>query len=195
MQLFIKYRTLKRHSPKFKVSDTFLPSLPVKKILEYRLSVCKDYAKLTAALLLNLYPKNKIYFYTFLMHVATGIEINGKVYILDQKLPIVGEQAWLNRWNKNKATKLELQRNKDKFDVKYLGKIDDAIKRGEKEVTYALKNQARIYDIDDKIIKDSLLRYYTSLLQREYVGNFSKVKGLDITKKDDDLILHISLRW
>jgi len=210
MQLFIKYRTLKRHSPKFKVSDTFLPSLPVKKILEYRLSVCKDYAKLTAALLLNLYPKNKIYFYTFLMHVATGIEINGKVYILDQKLPIVGEQAWLNRWNKNKATKLELQRNKDKFDVKYLGKIerqekvelgthiikvlDDAIKRGEKEVTYTLKNQARIYDIDDKIIKDSLLRYYTSLLQREYVGNFSKVKGLDITKKDDDLILHISLR-
>jgi len=212
MQLFIKYRTLKRYSSRFKVSDTFLLSLPVKKILEYRLSVCRDYAKLTAALLSNLYPKNRIFFFTFPGHVATGIERNGKIYILDQKLPIMDEQAWLNRWERDKAIKLELKRSGNKFDVAYLGEInrqekvkletqkhlietiEDAIKRGKREITYTLKGRAKIYDINDEVIRDSLMRHYTLLLQREFAGNFFKIKKLEITKKGNDLILYLSLR-
>ncbi|RLF51690.1 MAG: hypothetical protein DRN11_02355 [Thermoplasmata archaeon] len=212
LQLFIKYNSLKRWATEFKVSDTFLLSLPVEKILKYKLSVCRDYAKLTAALLLNLFPKNRIFFFTFVGHVATGIELNGKTYILDQKLPIVNEQTWLNSWNKDKATKLELKRNRNKFEVSYFGEIirqekmkletpkqlvkvlEKAIKEGEKEVIYVLKDQAKIYDTNDEIIIESLLRYYTSLLQKEFTGNFSKIKRLNITKKGNDLMLRISLR-
>jgi len=207
-------KTLKEKIVKIKdlIISTFETTLSTQKILKYRMVICRDYAKLTTALLLNLYPKNKIYFYIFLGHVATGIEIDGKVYILDQKLPIVDEQAWLNRWDRDKATKLELKQIKNKFYVEYLGEIkrqekikwgtseqlikvlENTIKRGEKEVTYILKNHARIHDINDKIIKDFLVRYYTLLFQREFTGNFSKIKKLDVAKKDDDLALHISLR-
>ncbi|WP_175059065.1 transglutaminase-like domain-containing protein [Thermococcus sp. 2319x1] len=96
--LWLKYRTIKYYIPNFKLSDTFETSLSVEKILKYRLAVCRDYAKLTAALLFNLYPKNEIYFIEIPSHVATGIKIGNKIYVLDQRLPITSLERWIGYW-------------------------------------------------------------------------------------------------
>jgi predicted transglutaminase-like protease len=115
--LFFRYRSILGENPVKKkiykfvevVYDTFRLSLPVGKILNYRLAVCRDYAKLTAALLFNLYPNAKIYFLTtsllhvVILHVAAAIKIDGKYYILDQNLPVLTTDEWLVRWNRKDA--------------------------------------------------------------------------------------------
>ncbi|ASJ12468.1 transglutaminase-like domain-containing protein [Thermococcus thioreducens] len=78
------------------VYHTIKPSLPISIILDYRLAVCRDYAKLTAALLFNSYPE--VYFLTLPNHVAVAVMINGKYYVLDQKLPIISLDSWIKRW-------------------------------------------------------------------------------------------------
>src|SRR3989304_8834664 len=42
IHLLIKYRNIKLMIPQFKIKDTFKMSLPIEKILEYRLSICRD---------------------------------------------------------------------------------------------------------------------------------------------------------
>lgn len=218
--LFIIYRSIVRNEKslitKFEkisnlVISTFKSSLSTFEILEYKMAICRDYAKLTASILLNLYPNNRIFFFTFPGHVATGIKINKVVYILDQKLPVLNETAWLIRWNKKNATKLELKRENGKYSIEYVGKIslkekselqdlkdlieeiEKAIKLGKRKLTYTLKGKAKIYDVEDEIIKESLLRKIKLFLENEMVGNFPKIKKLDITKKGNDLVLHITL--
>ena len=39
-----------------------MPSISMNFLLENKLGVCRDYAKLTACLLLNIYPNAEIYF-------------------------------------------------------------------------------------------------------------------------------------
>ena len=104
------------------VIDTFRPSLPVDKILKYRLAVCRDYAKLTASLLFRVYPNSELYFIFIKIpiikipeHVATGIKIKNKCYVLDQYLPILTKNDWLIMQNKKEAgtyiSKLEIDPN------------------------------------------------------------------------------------
>ena len=96
----LKYRYLKASQPEFRLMDTFKSSLPVKKILQYHLAICKDYAKLTATLLINsYYPKNKIYFITIPQHVAAAINVKNKIYVLDQRLPIMTLEKWMDFWS------------------------------------------------------------------------------------------------
>ena len=96
----LKYRYLKASLPEFKFADTFKSSLPIRKILLYRLAICRDYAKLTATLLINSYGfRNNIYFITIPQHVATAIEIKNKLYVLDQSLPVMTFNKWINYWS------------------------------------------------------------------------------------------------
>ncbi|AHF80224.1 transglutaminase-like domain-containing protein [Thermococcus paralvinellae] len=78
------------------VWHTIKPNLSLAEILDYHLAVCRDYAKLTAALLLNKYPE--VYFLTLPNHVATAVRINGKYYVLDQRLPIMSLDSWIENW-------------------------------------------------------------------------------------------------
>ena len=102
---------MKRRIPKFDIRDIFKTSLPIKKIIDYRLSICRDYAKLTCALLLNIYPQNDIYFIQIPYHVAVGIKIGDKIYVLDQKLPIRDLSTWLAIWKK----RFKKKKLKEKF--------------------------------------------------------------------------------
>jgi len=95
-----KYRHIKAYQREFRIWDAFRHSLPIGKILKYRLAICRDYAKSTAVLLLNSYPENRIYFITIPMHVATAIKIRDKLYVLDQKLPVLTLEKWMELWNK-----------------------------------------------------------------------------------------------
>jgi predicted transglutaminase-like protease len=97
----LKYRYLKASQPEFRLEDTFKSSLSVKKILRYRLAICRDYAKISAALLLiSYYPSNKIYFITIPQHVAAAIKIRDKMYVLDQRLPVLTIEKWMDFWSR-----------------------------------------------------------------------------------------------
>ena len=94
------------------LNDTFKFSLSVEKIIYYKLAICRDYAKLTAALLFN-YPDSEVYFFTIRSHVATAVKINDEYYILDKKLPVLTKNSWLKRWNVKEANVYasQLERN------------------------------------------------------------------------------------
>jgi predicted transglutaminase-like protease len=213
VQLYIRYKNLKRYQPLFKIDDVFKYGLSVRKIIEYKLAICRDYAKLTASLLLNLYQKNKIFFLAFNGHVATGIEINGKIYILDQKMPILTPNAWLNKWNVNEANLLELKKENNKLHVKYVGKIRrdfrinfnqkwlkelleeviNAINENRERVDYIIKKGLKFYDINDDIIKESLIRMIKYHLQKELVSKFCRIQDIKLNKKGENIVINIKL--
>ncbi|MEM2950107.1 MAG: transglutaminase-like domain-containing protein, partial [Nitrososphaeria archaeon] len=237
----LKYRYLKSHQPEFRLSDTFRLSLPVEKILQYRLAICRDYAKITAALLLfSYYPKNKIYFITIPSHVATAINIEDRIYVLDQHLPVLTIEKWMDVWNRRlsrsvifkfsslifrllkggEVEMLELLINYKgnirikkaccqkligvmgvpKIDTEYLvSKImyDIRISQNLSENTYDLKinlkNFALYYD-KDEIVEFSLLRAIKNKLEKELCGNLQKIKGINITQNEADLILGVYIK-
>jgi len=71
------------------LKNVFAQSIPIDVLLENKLGICRDYAKLTACLLSNIYPDAKIYFAHGRDHTATGIMIENRLYMLDQHLPIL----------------------------------------------------------------------------------------------------------
>ncbi len=128
--LVLRYRRLKHIQPSFRISDVFEMSLPVKKILEYRLAICRDYAKLTSAFLLNICSGNEIYFVRIPWHVAAAIKVNNKIYVLDQRLPITSLEKWLAYWRerfkkrKITATILSISVENGKIETKKIKKVN-----------------------------------------------------------------------
>lgn len=57
--------------------------IPVKKILDWKLAICKDYARLTASLLCILFPNSELYFIYEDAHVVSGIKFNNEIYVFD----------------------------------------------------------------------------------------------------------------
>jgi predicted transglutaminase-like protease len=96
-------------------------SIPIDAVLKYRLGVCTDYAKLTACLLLNIYPDESVYFATAPGHVATGKMIGERLYMLDQRLPILTIDRWRKyrhpRWY-NKVKRFQKNGRPEKIDIK-----------------------------------------------------------------------------
>jgi len=62
-----------------------------------KLGICRDYAKLTACLLSNIYKDVEIYFLHSAGHVATGMKIENELYILDQHPPLLRISQWIRR--------------------------------------------------------------------------------------------------
>jgi len=197
------------------VMHTFSLSLPVFKIISYRLAVCRDYAKLTATLLYNLFPDSKIFFFTSLRHVATGIEIDGKIYVLDQRLPVLTLGGWLQkRKRSNINSHILLVKDKgvdiEKFDIPLsqprthcrLKDIEKSIletlnvrQYSEKRVhkmEIPLKNYA-LYCEDDDIVKYSIVRSIKNILEREFCASINKITNIRIRDKGDgkDWILEV----
>ncbi|MGD0028290.1 MAG: transglutaminase-like domain-containing protein [Candidatus Bathyarchaeia archaeon] len=85
------------------LKNVFFPSISMNFLLEKRLGVCRDYAKLTSCLLSNIYPHAEIYFASAPGHVATGIIIENRLYMLDQRLPILTKDRW-NDYRKPKKS-------------------------------------------------------------------------------------------
>ncbi len=88
------------------------PNNPVNWVLEKKLCVCRDYAKLTACLLLNIYPDAEVYFAHAPSHVATGIMIEQRLYVLDKYLPVATIEKWHERWHKGKHSDRRVERVK-----------------------------------------------------------------------------------
>lgn len=82
-------------------------SISIDFLLERKLAVCRDYAKLTACLLSSIYPDREIYFATAFQHVATGITVDDRKYVLDKWLPVVTIEKWHERWKTKKLEKMK----------------------------------------------------------------------------------------
>jgi len=203
------------------MNDTFQFSLPVDKVLKYRMAICRDYAKLTAALLFNQHPGSKVYFITIPRHVAAAIKINGKYYVLDQKLPVLTVNRWLVRWNRKDADVYvsELIRDSEgksiDVDFKKHGKVylSDFSRRVvntdelTKEVAKMLKirqisrkempdveislKNYAIYYEDDEIVVYSLIRAIKNRLESEFCSNIARVSKIEIGPNGKDLIAKI----
>jgi len=86
--------------------NSFVCSISIDFLLKNRLAICRDYAKLTACLLSNIYLDKEIYFTYAFQHVATGIIVKDRLYVLDKWLPVVTIEKWLERWKSKKALKM-----------------------------------------------------------------------------------------
>jgi len=224
-RIFLGEKPVKEKISKFieVVNDTFRSSLPVDKILEYKSAVCKDYTKLTASLLFNIYPDAEAYFLTIPWHVAVGIKIKNKIYVLDQRLPILSLDKWLIKWNK----KADIYISKLKKDSKGrltavtfdkhetiprrpkpdLPKINTEKLTGEIVKIIGInqslhKNEPSfkitlsnyvIYYEDDKITKYSLMRAIKNRLESEFCGNMDQISKVNISQNERDLTVAVWL--
>lgn len=217
--LLLKYRSIKSKIPDFKLEDTFKLSLSINKILKYKLAVCRDYAKLTASLLFSIHPNSKVYFFTISRHVAVAVKTKNDYYVLDQKLPVLTKNGWLNRWNhkntdvyvselilnsEGKPVSVDFKKhetvspfpgkvvNTDELTKKVVEmlKIRQDSQKGNPYAEIPLKKFAIYYD-DDEITKYSLIRAIKNKLESELCGNIDKVSKIEISQNEKDLIIKV----
>lgn len=198
------------------LKNIFAPSISMDFLLKNRWGVCRDFAKLTACLLLNLYPDAEIYFAPAPDHMAIGINIENRVYMLNQRLPILTKNRWNayrkpRKWHKMirftpikksvQTSKIIFSQTNDNSEpnIENLAKrmtkllnineqtVDKTISFQE-SITW--KNGAILYE-DDEIVNYSLARYLKAKISDELL-EVGQVTNLEVTKNKDDLIFQIS---
>ena len=222
--LSLKYRNLKSFQPDFRLADTFKLSLPVEKIIKYRLAICRDYAKLTSALLMNLFPTHEHYLALIPQHVAAGIKINNKIYILDQRLPVLTLEKWVMLWKeklskkKIKAEILKIIKKGNKIKTVKINiiKINETkiqklnTKEIEKKTISNLKIQQtsligkpnleiplKNYAIcydQDRIVVSSLVRSIENKIKNEFCENLNKISRIELRQNKKDIVLKIWIK-
>jgi predicted transglutaminase-like protease len=100
-------RKIPRNEMPKALKNVVWPSISVDFLLDYGVGVCGDYAKMTACLLLNVYPDSEIYFVSAPSHVATGINVGNRLYMLDQRLPILTIDKWSDYRKPKKSDRIE----------------------------------------------------------------------------------------
>lgn len=115
--IIILYICYYRRLPITQFLKIFSGSLPINWVLENKFVVCRDYAKLTSCLLSNIFPDAELYFVHAQNHVATGIMIENRVYVLDQHLPVLTVDKWNLRDNIIKIQKIK-QNNLESVKIK-----------------------------------------------------------------------------
>jgi predicted transglutaminase-like protease len=197
---------------------TLFPKLPVNKILEYKLALCRDYTRLTASLLFNLYPNNKVYFIKTTWHETVGLRLKDEIYVLDQHLPIktidddkyanadiyiakrnsngnitLEQQQW--KWTKNTHSKINTEELTDEV-VKML-KIKQNSSKDEPDLKIPLEKcvknhyNALIRFSSDEIIQYSLIRSIKNRFENEFYGRIDKISKIKIKQDEDDLIIEV----
>lgn len=174
--------------------DTFRFSLSVEKILNYRLAVCKDYAKLTAALLFSIYPDFKVYFIAIPLHIAVMVRIQGRYYVLDKKLPVLTLNKWLKA-NRHLA-RLSFRKIADIY-------VSELIRdSGGKPVGIDFKKHERISlsDFSEKVNTEKLTKEVAKLLkisqksQKEEPDFKIPLQNLATYFEDDEIVIYSMAR-
>jgi len=189
------------------------PSISMNFLLENKLGVCRDYAKLTACLLSNIYPNAEIFFASAPDHVATGINIENRLYMLDQRLPILTKDKWNNYRKPRKSDRIEkfdpikktLQKDKRTFlqakdkselNTKKLAKRmtellnikeqpnDKAISL-QKSTPILWKNGAIVYE-ENEMVEYSLARWLETKISSELI-RINQITRIEISRQKDDL--------
>lgn len=190
------------------------PNISMDFLLENRLGVCRDYAKMTACLLSNIYPNAEIYFASAPNHVATGINIENRLYMLDQRLPILTIDRWNDYRKPRKSDKIErfdpmkktlrkadkktfLQtKDKSELNTEKLAKRmtellnvkeqpDDKTISLQKSVPIPWKNGAILYE-ENEMVDYSLARYLETKISSELI-RINQITRIEISRQKDDL--------
>ena len=194
------------------LNNIFEPSLPMNALLENKLGVCRDYAKLTACLLQNIYPNQEIYFAQAPYHVATGMKIGDELYMLDQRLPILTKNRWndyrkpkkpdrIERFDTIKKTTLKAtfmqKKDKPELNTEELSKrMTDLLIRKQPDVkTISLeiqipwKNGAILYE-ENEMTDYSLARNLVTKISSELV-RINQITRIMTSRYKNDLIFQI----
>jgi predicted transglutaminase-like protease len=181
--------------------------MPVKLLLEHKFGVCRDYAKLTFCLLNNIYPNSKICFIKIIGHVATGIFVDGQLYILDQRLPIKTIKGW-NKRNKSKMQAYVLKDksmheepinvevinvNIEKLKAELSKRLNLSQNGADKEISeLSIKwKQGVLYYEDDEFVNYSLVRWLKNKISDEML-DLTQICKLEISQNKEDLYFKIT---
>lgn len=69
--------------------------IPVNKALNYKIGICTEYAKITSAILSQLYPNSDVFLFFTPSHVATGLLTDDDFLIIDQNSPLYILEDWI----------------------------------------------------------------------------------------------------
>ena len=184
--------------------------LPVSKILKYKLAICRDYARLTASLLFNIYPDSEVYFIRTKWHETVGMKFKDEIYVLDQYLPIstiynydenmdiysskkdLNDNITLKREPKRtKKTKLCVINTEELTEkVATILNIKQISSKNKPDFNICLKECAKNYYYDD-IIEYSLIIAIKNRLENEFCGNMHKISKINISQNNEDLMLEV----
>lgn len=190
------------------LKNIFTPSISINFLLENKLGVCRDYAKLTACLLSNICPNAEIFFAQAPDHVATGIIIENRLYMLDQRLPILTKERWNDYRKPKKPNRIEkfdpikkiLQKTEKQMKVKSeldTGKLakrmtefmnineqqDDKIDPLQKSILW--KNGVILYE-ENEMVDYSLARWLEMRISKELIRK-EQITKIEITRQKYDL--------
>lgn len=190
---------------------TLVLTLPVNKILEYKLALCRDYAKLTSSLLFNLYPDSEVYFIKTPWHETVGMKFKDEIYVLDQRLPIstLDNDRYANadifstkrdstgninliekpKWTKRKALS-EINTEELTEEITRTLKIKQNSHKDKPDFNIPLEKYAKFYYYDE-IIKYSLIRAIKNRLENEFCDGIHKISKVTISRNKEDLMLEV----
>lgn len=194
---------------------TLFPNLPVNKIMEYKLALCRDYTRLTASLLFNLY--SEVFFIKTTWHETVGVKLKDEIYVLDQRLPISTidnngyAKAKIFRATKDSKGNITLKQeqivkiktlsviNSEELtnEVAKVLKIKQNSLKDKPDFEIPLKEYVKNeYDAlikfhDDEIIKYSLMRAFKNRLESESGSNMDKISKISIRQYKEDLMLEV----
>lgn len=199
------------------LKNAFRQSISIEFLLDNKLGVCRDYAKLTACLLSNAYPDNNVFFAYAPDHVATGIMIDKDYYMLDQRLPILTIEKWTNYRKARTIDQikgyvstnhtLELldkanmvpEKSDLKLDIEKLTiKMIDLLKINNqdynttalRQVEIPWKNGVKMYE-NDEFVNYSLARFIKMKAINELVP-LEKVRKFSINIDEPDIIFNLA---
>jgi predicted transglutaminase-like protease len=213
--MIIDYRKI---SPKY-FFYVFWNSISIDFLLDKKLAICRDYAKLTASLLFNIYPEKDIYFVHARSHVAIGIIDENKLYVLDKYLPVTTIDRWHEKWHKCRFSTKRVEKAKgiclESVDLNSLlskarrSELDRETVANKLETLLGIQNpiddpkrvslkilewkKGAILCEDDEIVNYSIAQRLKTILSREMV-EINQVANITIDKKKDDLIFQIKLK-
>lgn len=199
--------------------NVFSFSNPIDFLVEKKLAVCRDYAKLTACLLFNIYPEREIYFVHAPGHVATGIMVGEDLYILDKYLPVATFDKWHKLWHKRKFSEKKVWRAKDIYmesvDPNSLLPKTNSSELDKDKLAYELERllciQRSKYNLeknpivmlhwkkgailykDDEIVNYSIAQRLKKIISNEII-EINRVANIRIDQNKDDLIFQAELK-
>uniref|UniRef100_A9A7C3 Transglutaminase-like domain-containing protein n=1 Tax=Methanococcus maripaludis (strain C6 / ATCC BAA-1332) TaxID=444158 RepID=A9A7C3_METM6 len=203
---------------------TFKLKLSLRDILKYKWVICGDYAKLGSTMLLKSFQKKDVCLIGFDKHIASAICIDNKLYVLDQKLPLIRADAWLEKFKKKSADVYKIRAEKSEITFEYLGKFSEKICSKEtpilnenifgkakiiSDLEKSLKiefsgeksNPVEINDFPKNLAKYydenthlSIIRLIRNRIDSELGMNIERITNIDLELDNDDIKLKIYLK-
>jgi len=189
----------------------------VKEILRFRAATCREYSKLALSLLANLYHSGRLLlFYIASTHVAAGLELGGRTYVIEPGLPLLPPETWLRMVGFSEADVYEVVRARRGFGVKRVGKmtakgpvlinewrtlldrvvdeVEEAVRASRLRVTVGLGALAQHLDLGDRIILESLLRIVKAYLCSRTLGScVGYVDSVSIVNTEEGPAIEVTL--